>query len=217
MLRTLTVVVAATGMLTLGTPGRADAQDAAASPDPAAVVGGPAQSAGSAQTTTQFGVFQEILGSTPANQRNCWVQGMVNGQVTNGELLAEEVTYAQAQCALSLLARRGLCANQRTTSLWSARAEQNSQGGSGWPGTGAGTPTNFDYQSWNQAHAYPGRGRHGDWNNGGTSPDAGGTGDTSNSGSGNQWTGNVSWSSGSQPVSNWITAACANAGSQQKR
>jgi hypothetical protein len=207
MLRTLTVVVAAFGMLTLAAPGHADAQDAAGTGDPAAVVvGGPAQSAGSAQTTTQYGVYREIRVDVPANQRNCWVQGMVDGQVTNGEILAQEVTYAQAQCVLSLIARRGLCANQRTNSLWSARAEQNSQGGSGWSGPAVGTPTNFNVQNWNQAHAYPGRGRHGDWNNGGTDPNGGGTGDASNSGSG-----------GSQTVSDWVSAACASAGNQQKR
>ena len=86
--------------------------DTSGSDDAAAVAsGGPAVIAGTAGTDVAYGVFRENLPDAPVNQRNCWVQRMISGQTIGGELLAEQATSTQAQCMLSLMTSRGLCAN----------------------------------------------------------------------------------------------------------
>jgi hypothetical protein len=121
--------------------------------------GGPALTTGTIAVNVTFGVFRENLPDTPVSQRNCWVQAMISGATINGELLASRVVYAQAQCVLTLMTRRGLCANQRLAPTWSARPEQGADSTvpdqAGTAGDGA-----IDVTSWNQDHAYPGRRRH---------------------------------------------------------
>ena len=74
-------------------------------------------------TPYQYGVFREVVPTVPVNQRNCWVQGLISGQTINGDLLTERVSLTQAQCVLTYLDQRGLCANQRITAYWSARQD----------------------------------------------------------------------------------------------
>ncbi len=93
-------------------------------------------------TPYQYGVFREVVPTAPVSQRNCWVQGLISGQSINGDLLTERVSLTQAQCVLTYLDQRGLCANQRITAYWSARQDntttgdssnwQNHQGSNNW-------------------------------------------------------------------------------------
>jgi hypothetical protein len=72
-----------------------------------------------------WGVFRENVPNAPDDQRNCWTQAMVSGGTINGELLSQSATQQQAEAALQLDARKGLCASQRTTKSWSARQERD--------------------------------------------------------------------------------------------
>jgi hypothetical protein len=212
MLRILTAVAFA--VLAATAPGHAEDQGASNLDDPAAVVvGGPAQTAGTAPPVMSYGVFREIRPDSPVDQRNCWIQGLVDGKVIRGELLADKVTYTQAQCVLLLVTRRGLCAGQRTSPLWSNRAEQNSSGDSAAGSRGAGgggEPTNLNVQSWNQVHAYPGRTPRGNLNTSGIDPDSVKTGSATNSPGTDAGSGNGLGSDGPSPQEiDWASLGCA--------
>ena len=86
-----------------------------------------AQSA-AAQTLT-WGIFRENAASIAENLRNCWAQAMVSGQTINGELMAQNLTEQKAQSELLKLAKQGVCAAERTSTTWSARAEKHSGSG----------------------------------------------------------------------------------------
>jgi len=169
-------------------------------------------------TPYQYGVFREVVGeATPAGQRNCWVQGLVNGQTINGDLMTERVLLTQAQCVLRYLTRRGLCANQRTTSYWSARKDDASNGASNNPSN------SWRSNNWQNNNASQGGGdaqgsgssqgggstqggvwghRDQRWQNAG---EPGNGGDPRNSG---QWTRQGEWirSGGVDPA--WINTIC---------
>jgi hypothetical protein len=93
-----------------------------------ALIGPPATRA---QSYT-WGVFRENVTNVPEDQRNCWVQAMVTGGAVNGEILAERLTQEQAEFSLQRETHHGRCANQRSSTSWSARGENNS--GSDWSG-----------------------------------------------------------------------------------
>jgi hypothetical protein len=81
------------------------------------------RSGGQGQTMT-WGVFRENANNEVESARNCWSQAMVTGSTINGEVLAERLTEQKAQDALQSLARRGLCAAERTAPNWTARGQE---------------------------------------------------------------------------------------------
>jgi hypothetical protein len=162
-------------------------------------------------TPYQYGVFREVAAeTTPPSQRNCWVQGLVNGQTINGDLLTERVSLTQSQCVLNYLTRRGLCANQRTTSYWSARQDdtsngasnlENPQGSNDWRNNNAsqgGDPAQSSGASRHSGEGHhPRRGQH--------SGDSPNSGDAQNGG---QWTRQGEWilNGGVNPA--WLNTIC---------
>ena len=85
-----------------------------------------------------WGVFRENIANVPEDQRNCWVQAMVTGQTVNGEVLGERLTQQQAEFELQKEAHRGRCANQRSSTTWTARGQNNSN--SDWSGGNGSNP-----------------------------------------------------------------------------
>jgi hypothetical protein len=85
-----------------------------------------------------WGVFRENVTNVPEDQRNCWVQAMVTGGAVNGEILGERLTQQQAEFELQKEAHRGRCANQRSSTTWSARGQHNSD--SDWSGGNGSNP-----------------------------------------------------------------------------
>ncbi len=85
-----------------------------------------------AQTLTG-GIFRENATDISESQRNCWTQAMVSGQTINGEIMAQNLTEQKAQFELQSLAKRGLCAAERTSTTWSARGQgHHGHGDSGY-------------------------------------------------------------------------------------
>ena len=156
-----------------GTQTSSDGSQTGTGGDPAAALpGGDAVDRAAPLRSLGTACSREVRLDAPVNQRNCWVQGMIDGQVIRGDLLAERVTYVQAQC-VSRWTRGAASARTSARALpWSARAEQNSPGGSDpWSGNAVGTgDPNLNTQGWTRVHAYPGRARHGNWSNDGTDP-----------------------------------------------
>jgi hypothetical protein len=180
--------------------------------DPAAVAsGGPALTVGSGNTVIGYGVFRENVPDAPLTQRNCWVQAMIQGDTIRGELLAERVTFAQAQCVLARVSRRGLCANQRTDPLWTARTDQGADGGwsDRWSSNTSSDSTGgtINVTAWNQTHASPGRRPHDHrtWNvsNSGDGSTDGSAGDASSDGTSSGTTPSTPWTG-----SYWVSNGC---------
>jgi hypothetical protein len=129
-----------------------------------------AQSAGAENLT--WGVFRETAPNVSEAQRNCWSQAMVTGLTINGEVLAEHLTQEKAELELQKLAKRGLCAAERTNPSWTARGEgqtifgQSDSGGSSFGGSNASgsgsdwsNASQFDANG-GQSHAGPMGGGH---------------------------------------------------------
>jgi hypothetical protein len=155
--------------------------------DPALAQGGPNG------VPYQYGVFRETAASVPANQKNCWVQGLVSGQTINGDLLTERVTVTQAQCVLTYLTNRGLCANQRTSPYWSARQDDTSNGG--WNNPNNQGSGNWG-GGWNNPNNNQGSGNSGNgngWQGGGGWNNANNNQDSGNSGNANGWQSGGGW------------------------
>ena len=83
------------------------------------VVGGNAAGAG----TMTWGIFRENATNIAESLRNCWAQAMVSGQTINGEIMAQNLTQQRAEIELQSLAKRGLCAAERTNPGWTARGQ----------------------------------------------------------------------------------------------
>jgi hypothetical protein len=100
-----------------------------------------------AQTLT-WGIFRENAADISESLRNCWTQAMVSGQTINGELMEQNLTERKAQFDLQSLARRGLCAAERSSTSWSARAQGHRGRGDsddgGWR-NGGGTGSDWSH------------------------------------------------------------------------
>jgi hypothetical protein len=107
--------------------------------------------------TYGWGVFRENVPDAPVGDRNCWIQTMVDGSSINGELLAERMTQRKAEAALQRQARRGMCANQRTSTNWSARQEREAD--PNWSNTEGSDP------AWSNANRTNADGSNRAWSN----------------------------------------------------
>ena len=73
--------------------------------------------------TMTWGVFRENATNVSESQRNCWSQAMVSGLTINGEIMAQNLSQEKSEAELQRLAKRGLCAAERTSASWSARGQ----------------------------------------------------------------------------------------------
>jgi hypothetical protein len=108
--------------------------------------------AAGAQSLT-WGVFRENATNVSESARNCWSQAMVSGLTINGEVMAQNLTEHRAELELESLAKRGLCAAERTAPSWSARGQEHANfGGSDFGGSSSGgsNADGFD-SSWSNA------------------------------------------------------------------